>query len=536
MNVAFDCWIPVTTDAGKRILMSLCAVFAEGDRFADLAVRPHERVALMRLFLCVAHAALKGPRDYGEWCEVPKKLPGAVVKYLMDWKDSFELFHPEKPWLQAAELDILASERSGDPDDEKGWSALNKLCLTRASGNNSTLFDQASNSAAATEHTPNEIVLNLLTFQNFFVAGGKASSRVWGNVEMKNPPNPKGGPCSGKSILFTFLRGKDLLESIYLNLNTYEDLKFLYGNSGNWLGEPIWEKPIKSPIDSEAIANATLTHLGRLVPLTRILRVNVDCKRVLLGAGILYPKFQDERDGFHADAFATTVLNSDGERELLSAKPGYSVWRQLHSLTLCRKNSSDSSRGPLCLLNIPDANSCDIIANAMITNPKQAAEIVDLIESVFHIPAVLRTPEGSDHYRTEVEKSEALATRLGWAVETYRKDVDAGWEGRLKGAGASKGELKGKLHNVATIHYWTSVENNLPLLLSHIEAIGTDDAIPTRNAWRKILRAAAREAYEVACGRESPRQMKAFAKGWQTLTTIRNEPGANDNKPREDGA
>ena len=67
MNVAFDDWIPVVTTAGKRQLASLCEVLTDGEQFADLAVRPHERVALMRLFLCVAHAALDGPKDYDEW-------------------------------------------------------------------------------------------------------------------------------------------------------------------------------------------------------------------------------------------------------------------------------------------------------------------------------------------------------------------------------------------------------------------------------------------------------------------------------------
>ena len=91
MNVAFDPWIPVVTTAGKPDSASLYAVLTEGEKFADLAVRPHERVSLMRLFLCVAHAALDGPKDYAEWCEVPKRLPEAVLKYLTHWKDSFRV-------------------------------------------------------------------------------------------------------------------------------------------------------------------------------------------------------------------------------------------------------------------------------------------------------------------------------------------------------------------------------------------------------------------------------------------------------------
>jgi CRISPR system Cascade subunit CasA len=536
MNVAFDKWIPVVTASGhKKTLASLYEVLADGGQFADLAVRPHDRVALMRLLLCVAHAALNGPKDYDEWLDVPKRLPGVVHEYLTVWKDSFEMFHPDKPWLQVAVLGILPSDKAGDSNDEKSWSTLNKLCFTRASGINSTLFDQASNGIAACKYTKEEIALNLLTFQNFFVAGGKAPSRLWGNIEMKNPPNPKGGPCAGKSILFTFLRGKGLFESIHLNLNSYDDLKYVYGDSDNWLGKPIWEMPIKSPDDKAAIVNATQTHLGRLAPLTRILRVNEDCQRVLLGAGFPYPKFQDEKKGFYPDVFATTVLNKDGERQLLSARPGRSVWRELHSLTVCRKNASDSSRGPLCLLNIPDSSSCDIIVNAMITNPKQAAEIVDLVESVFNdIPAVLRTLEGTETYKAEVKKSEAWASRLGWAVEIYRKEIDGKWEESVKRAGPSKGELKAKLHSVATIHYWTTVEKNLSLLMDHIKAIGTDAAIPTREAWRKMLRAAAREAYGIACGQETPRQLRAFVKGWKKLTSAGIETEVNTHKTKEE--
>jgi len=534
MNVAFDPWIPIVTTSGKPGLASLYAVLAEGEKFADLAVRPHERVSLMRFFLCVAHAALNGPKDYEEWCNVPKRLPEAVQKYLTDWRDSFELFHETKPWLQVAELNPLPSDKDDGSDDEKGWSTLNKLCFTRASGINTTLFDHASNGGVPTEYTTEEIALNLLTFQNFFVAGGKASSRLWGNVEMKNPPNPKGGPCSGKSILFTFLRGKDLFESIHLNLNTYDDLKLIYGDSGNWLGKPMWEMPIKSPADNAAITNATQTHIGRLVPQTRILRVHEDRKRVLLGAGFLYPKFQDEKNTFYPDLFATTVPNRKGERELLSARPNISLWRELHSLSVRSKNASDSNRGPLCLLNTPDASSCDIIVNAMMTNPKQAAEIVDLVESVFHIPASLRTTGGTATYEFEVKKSESGASRLGGAVEEYRKEIDDDWEKRIDRAKQGKWVLKARLHSIATTHYWTNVEKNLPILMNHIEAIGTDAAIPTYQAWRKMLFSAACEAYRVACGQETPRQMRAFAKGWRKLTTTRDEPESVDNENKEE--
>ena len=58
--------------------------------------------------------------------------------------------------------------------------------------------------------------------------------------------------------------------------------------------------------------------------------------------------------------------------------------------------------------------------------------------------------------------------------------------------------------------------------MNHLKAIGTDAAIPTREAWRKMLFSAACEAYRIACGQETPRQLRAFVKGWQKLTAARN--------------
>ena len=129
MNVAFDPWIPVVTVEGTRHTASLVEVFTEGRRFADLAVRPHERVSLMRLFLCVAHAALDGPKDSDEWLAAPDALPGAASRYLESWRDSFELFHPTKPWLQVADIS-KSTDGNMSLDDLAEWTQASKLCFS----------------------------------------------------------------------------------------------------------------------------------------------------------------------------------------------------------------------------------------------------------------------------------------------------------------------------------------------------------------------------------------------------------------------
>lgn len=517
MNIAFDPWIPTVNATGAPELASLQDVFTAGSRFSDLAVQPHERVSLMRLFLCVAHAALDGPRTYDNWCDVPSHLPEATRRYLKIWRDSFELFHPEKPWLQVANLEPITKDVAQKTDPQKDWISLNRLKFTKASGNNSTLFDSATRGSVETEYTPAELALNLLVFQNFFVAGGKASSRRWGKQKIENPPNPKGGPCSGKSILYTFLRGRNLSETISFNLNSFEDLQYHYGDTSDWLGKPLWEQPITSPDDQAAIINATRTHLGRLVPQTRHLRIHQNRKSILLGAGITYPKYQDIDNTFPPDIFATLVCNKNEERNLLSAKPDSAIWRELHALAVKRKNKTDAAYGSLCLRNSPDSESCDIVVCAMITNPTKAAEIVDLVESTFHIPSQLRAKEGTIAYEVEVKNAVNCHSRLAWAVESYRAGIDGGWEGRLKSAGAKKHQLRQKLNAQATACFWTSVEKQLPLLMAYIKAIDTDDAQPRRKIWRATLGAIARDAYRITCGQETPRQMRAFANGWKKL-------------------
>ena len=102
MNLTTDGWIPVANAAGEKSLLSLRKVFAEGQCWQDFAVRPHERVALMRLLICIAQAALKGPMKSLEGCM--DELPAKAEAYLVEWQGSFELFHPTKPFLQFAGL------------------------------------------------------------------------------------------------------------------------------------------------------------------------------------------------------------------------------------------------------------------------------------------------------------------------------------------------------------------------------------------------------------------------------------------------
>ncbi len=508
MNVAFDPWIPVVTLEGKPKLASLFEVLTRGDLLADLSVRPHERVSLMRLFLCVAHAALDGPKDYDEWREVPVRLPAAAEKYLKKWKDSFELFHPTKPWLQIADL------KSGKSAEE-GWGSVSKLGFFMASGANTTLFDHEGMDNDCRQIPLAATVLSMLAFQ-CFSPGGLISQVMWHGVQTSK--SSKDGPCVSASMVHALVRRENLALTIQANLPTHEDVAFAYGDRP--IGHPVWENMPKSLNDESSKRNATQCYVGRLVPLTRVMRLHHDGARMLMGDGLPYPPFTD---GFPAEPTAVVVVRTTKdkkpERGLLSYRPGRALWRELAAMVV--KRSAEGVGGPLSLLSMGESDSCDLIVAALA---RDQATIVDTTESVYSVSPQLRSTNGRGVYEAEAREAEALEKRLGWAIEDYRRTLDGGWEGRLKGAGPGKGEILAKLRGTGATQYWTTVEKNLGFLMTHIVALGTEQAVPTREAWRTMLWKAACDAYRAVCGQETPRQIKAFTEGWKKLNAKPKDP------------
>lgn len=498
MNLVTEAWIPVVRPNGKPDTASLMQVFTEGKQFSDLAVRPHERIALMRLLICIAQAALDGPEDIEAWDKASEILPGAAKRYFDDWQDSFNLYHPEKPFLQVSWPVI-----NNDADKS---TAISKLDSALASGNNSTLFDHAGLLEERRTFPAATTALMLITFQSY-AQGGGISPSIW----KVKPKNFVDAPCKPSSMLHTFVRQETLFNTICANLLTKETVS-VHFNGGQYWGKPIWEMMPSSFEDAPAKENTTQTYLGRLVPISRLVRLKEQNGAMLLASGFEYPRYPE----FPAEASATIVTSHDGtERKLLGAG-AKAIWRELHALTVLRRQAETG--GALALSNVANNKALDIWVGALLIDQKKTAEVLDTVESVFHIPSRMHTDDGRAAYSAEVRWAESLAGKLGWAVETYRKESDGGWEGRLKTA-KDKNKLRGQLHATATRHYWTAVEKLRPLLMAHVEAIGTTaEAVQnTRNAWRRAVHGAARQAYELACGQETPRQIRAFALGWAKL-------------------
>ncbi len=524
MNIAFDPWIPVVTLTGKPKLASLNEIFTEGDQFADLAVRPHERVSLMRLFLCVAHAALDGPKDYDEWCEVPKCLSDTARKYLKYWddKDSFELFHPEKPWLQVAKLKGI--EKKDATTGKTSPVAL--LDFELATGNNSTLYDHSGHMGFR-RIEPERIALNLLTFLNFSPGGGSPIAQ-WEETRTSQVGNPD-APCLSQSMAHCLFRGRSVAETINLNMPHFEHIKRMYRcYSTNMkksvtftdvpIGKPVWEFfPNLPDFESKQVVNATKTYLGRLVPVSRWIRIIKGSDQMYCCNGFKYSTF---KDGFGAEPTGCVRIvkkrDKKGiktiERRVVSMNPLRSTWRELSALLI--KRHADGIGGPLAMETAPYDTDFDFHVCAIM---RDQASMEIAIESVFNVSPIFQA--NLPIYRSEVEHAENYSRILRRAIETYRINIDSDWLPRIKRTQAkSQNALKDRLAQSSFLYYWTTVENNLSLLMSHIESIGTEAAVPTRKLWRKMLSSTARDAYSLFCGHETPRQIRAFAKGEQELS------------------
>ena len=514
MNLVTEPWVPVVKPDGTHQLLSLLEVFTRGREFSDLAVRPHEHIALMRLLICIAQAALDGPTNKN-WNAASKNLPEAANQYLIQWLDSFNLFDQKKPFLQIPTIEKLAKSGKANAEGElSDLTPVSKLDFALATGNNATLFDHGCLSNASRDFTPASLALMLLTFQQFSPGGLIAKVQWKGKETSKSSFH---APCTPASMLHTFLRLETLFDTICINLLSKETIKRHLNNTiEDCWGRPIWEFMPTSLDDKMAVVNATQTYLGRLIPLSRLCWLQANGNSIMMGNGLTYKTYPE----FSPETSATLIVNRNQERQILGAG-AKAIWRELPAIIVSRKQNGEAG-GALVLENIPDEKGLDIWVGALLTNK---ASILDTVESVFHIPANMRTDRGRNVYNDEVRWTEAIGSKLSWAVETYREQIDRGWEGRVKMAGAKKNQLLGQLHATATRHYWTAVEKLKSLLMEHIETIGTNAEAVTKSnkLWKSVVRKAAYESYRLACGQETPRQMRAFALGWAKLVGKRND-------------
>jgi CRISPR system Cascade subunit CasA len=205
-------WIPVARD-GVTIRVGLRALLTDAHQLQDLAVPVPPAAAMLWRVLYALAARVTGLAEpdisadawharRGQVLAEGRFPPDRIGAYLDPVADRFDLFHPERPWLQDPRLRIESPKSAG----------VDKLALGRPAGNNQVWFDhhhhgnqQPLPAAEATWH--------LLAQLGYGPAGTGAVRTVPGAAPSKTL---RAGPLR-RALSFHPL-GADLFESLVAGL------------------------------------------------------------------------------------------------------------------------------------------------------------------------------------------------------------------------------------------------------------------------------------------------------------------------------
>lgn len=535
-NLVDEPWLPVTltedfprrADRGLLPRVSLREAFEHGDRIVNMRCYAHERIALMRLLICIAQQALNGPHDEEDWQRCRPRLAKEAVKYLDDHKACFNLFGDGPRFLQA--------HGSGKP----GEMAVFRLAFIDKDG--TTLFDAHVEPGGRME--VEDIAVALVTYQSFS-AGGKVGGsepsqkgrKTKGGKLRSEPQSSEAALCRDGGALHAFILGANLMETIHWNLICKSQISapMTWDRSAR----PVWEYG-KTAIADFSNSNIQTDYLGRIAPLARAVWLRDDHKNAESANGLSYGVFADSKDKPGTGIRELTASVQPGRHaqdkdRLVSASAGggvpKAVWRELHSIALLRR--SGKRGGPIALEHCNSQTSCSqkelrLWCGALVGNQ---AKVGDVIESVFRLPirfledtdATLvddprKCPGPNQTYRQGVGFAEHWAGKLQWAVQVYHES--------LKDSFRQNADRGKKVKNQAAMRYWTALEQQAERVLLHDVALdsgkywSTDKNWMAKSPWgREVLRAAY-DAYEFACPHGTPRQLRAYAAG---LTVLRSE-------------
>lgn len=312
-NLLDEPWIPVVGHGEKSVL----------DVFTDLSYRrlggnPVEKVTITRLLLAIVHAAVPLP-DAAAWRALTvEEIAQKARDYLSRWHDRFDLYDPQRPFLQFPRLRELEGCEV---------KPIEKLSLLVGSDNGGVLTDWAR-----PEFTPAEIARLVVAGVGYGCSGKKyAYTKHNGknvciiltkNSEMQSGTPAPGTLMGGKGYLHAMLVGDTLLDTLRLNLLPDDYLRALkmFPHSCP-CGRPFWEKMPKYTDSDDASAYRD-SYQGTLFPLDKFLLLADE--GVVLTNGIVYAQP-------HWDPGVT--ISKDGKKDkTLWTQAERQPWRELPAL------------------------------------------------------------------------------------------------------------------------------------------------------------------------------------------------------------
>lgn len=485
-------WIPCVRLDGTHVELSLSEALGKAHTLRTLhGESPLVIAALYRLLLALLHRVYEGPKSWEAWkClwDMGRWDARRIDTYLREWHHRFDLFDPERPFYQAADL---SSEEPG---------TINRLVHHMASGSNATLFDHHMETESPVL-TPAQAARALVAIQAFGL-GGFGMGRSY-HVD---------APCT-RGIIF-LVQGDTLFETLALNLLRYPD-EALPGQGTEDC--PVWE--MEDPLNPK-----------HSVPLGYVHYLTWQNRRILLfpemsGQDVVVRRMQEASaprlaDGIQDPMKHYNTGNSSSGPRPLQFREGRALWRDSAALF---QLDAEGSRPPrifdwladLVMEGYLDAHQTRRYMALGMSKRQQKVNFYRAERMPLPLE-YLQKQELVEDLARALTMAEATANKLWGATRTLARFAIEPEADLEEGREPAPEEVNRLLdHWAIDRHYWNRLEipfrRTMQRLPQEREAALSD--------WQQTLRRAAWAAFEQAASdlRHDPRKLKAVVRAQNHL-------------------
>lgn len=455
-------WIPVRLLTGEPTCVGLCELFERAHEVEDVEVPvPPAAAGLLRILAPIAaRIAADGDErlddpdiaeDIGGWFDLRKRVlkaerfdPDAVEAYFgrQDLAGRFDLFHPERPFLQDPRLRAQCVDAKGAPNP----SGVNKLVMGRPTGvHGAVLFGHFTDTAPVPVPAA-EAAWHLIA-QLYYGPSGQCTPR---RITDKRAGSTDAAPLR-KSVSY-FPWGPDLFTTLVLAVPRPQD-------DVDWEAEDAcpWEEDFRDPLEPLP----PLTWPGRMLTgrfRHAALLVPSQDGRTVTDAYLTWSTHEPPHKV--RDPYQILDRRGDGDFQPREADGARALWRDLDSLLL--KDSRQDAQRPPALERLPGGLLPRLRVRAYGFD--QDGQQKDSVWFKATSPRILQWQEENDlqmayHVKrchTAAERAGErldLAARIAWKIATD-SSVDPSAKAKIK----LDARKPGPWASAALTRYWPAAE------------------------------------------------------------------------------
>jgi CRISPR system Cascade subunit CasA len=481
-NLIDEPWIPIV-DVGQ---VSLRDLFSRQD-YRALGGNPVQKIALTKLLLAIAQSAAT-PEDDEAWADLGALgLSANCLAYLERWHDRFWLYS-DRPFLQ------MPTIRSA------GIQPFGAVLAEIATGNTTVLMQTQIEKRLSDA----DKALLIISLMGFGLGGKKTDNSAILSAGYTGKTNDKGKPATGKpgpavgfmGFLHNFLIGQSVLETLWLNLLTAEQLQQMCVFSAG-LGKAPWEAmPIGEVCDTAKVLQASL--MGRLLPLSRF------C--LLAETGLHYSEgiaYQGYKEGMVDPSVSVDFSGKDPK--VIWVDPEKRPWRFLPALLsfLVQTGSQgfDCYQLRFGLLRArSQVETLGVWSGGLRVSSNAGEQFVsgsdDFVESLIMLPQQILGTLWFANLQLEMTELDQLSKIVYSATLNYFKSQNM--DGKAQAALASN-------------LFWQLCERKFQDLVNICDDFNQSKAL------RKTFAGFVNRAYDQFCAKDTARQLDAWAKNRPNL-------------------